>query len=275
MKMLNSPFRWVGGKSRLRKYIIPVFPAHECYVEPFGGAGWVMFGKERSKVEIFNDLDQEVVNFFRVVKGRPADLLQAFKWEIVSRAEFDRLAALDPRELDEVARAHRFYYIIMACWGGELKHPRFQTSIIDGGGANRLIGALCALEDRIAPIHDRLRSVLIENLSWQECIDRYDRAGGLMYIDPPYPGNKCNYFHNMRSQSDHLELAERLANTKCKWVLSSYDREDIHIMYEGFWMMPLRSMSGMKKSDSTSRVENKELLVMNFKPNISLDIDLD
>lgn len=150
-KMLNSPFKWVGGKSRLRSHIIPLLPDHTCYVEPFAGAAWVLFGKAPSKVEILNDIDLDLINFFRVVKERPQELLTSFEWELVSRAEFERLAKCDPDKLDEIQRAHRFYYLIMAGWGGELNYPRFQTSITDGGHGNRLIGALKTLQQRLLP----------------------------------------------------------------------------------------------------------------------------
>jgi DNA adenine methylase len=66
--MLNAPICWMGGKHRLRKEIIKRLPQHTCYVEVFGGAGWVLFGKDPSPVEVYNDIDGELVNFFRVVK---------------------------------------------------------------------------------------------------------------------------------------------------------------------------------------------------------------
>lgn len=112
--MIRSPFKWVGGKSRLRKTIIAMLPPHECYVEVFAGAAWVLFGKQPSKVEVLNDIDGEVINFFRVVKEQPEDLIASFEWDLVSREEFERLRDLDPKTLDPVARAHRFYYLIMA-----------------------------------------------------------------------------------------------------------------------------------------------------------------
>jgi DNA adenine methylase len=265
--MINSPLKWVGGKSRLRKFIVPLFPEHTCYVEPFAGAGWVLFGKKPSEVEILNDIDQEVVNFFRTVKNNPEALIQSFDFELVGRAEFDRLAKLDPSQLNEIERAHRFYYLIMAGWGGELRYPRFQTSITDGGHGNRLIGAINTLKERLTPVHDRLKTVLIENLDWKKCIDRYDREGTLMYLDPPYPDNKCNYFHNMRDAGDHEDLASRLKNAACKWILSSYDKEDVRSLYPDNFIIPISSMSGMKsKKDQPERVLNQEILVMNFVP---------
>lgn len=264
---LNSPIKWVGGKSRLRKYIIPLLPEHTCYVEPFAGAAWVLFGKPPSDVEILNDKEQELVNFFQVVKEKPEALIASFEWELVSRAEFERLANLEPTQLTDLQRAHRFYYLIMAGWGGELHYPRFQTSITDGGHGNRLFGALKTLRQRLEPIHKRLSTVIIENLDWQDCIDRYDRQGTVMYIDPPYPGNGCNYSHNMRDWEAHKLLAERLSHTRCKWILSSYDKEEIRDLFAQYNFTPIQSSSGMStEKNGGTRVLNLEILVTNFKP---------
>lgn len=267
-QMINSPIKWIGGKSRLRKQIIALLPAHTCYVEPFAGAAWVLFGKPLSDVEILNDKEQELINFFRVVKEKPEELIASFDLELVSRAQFDRLADLDLSTLTDVQRAHRFYYIIMAGWGGELQYPRFQTSITDGGHGNRLIGALKTLRQRLQPIHDRLRTVIIENLDWQECVDRYDRQGTVMYVDPPYPGNKCNYSHNMREWDAHNLLFERLKKARCQWILSSYDKPEIREQVKQFFITSVQSSSGMNtEKNGSTRVMNKEIIITNFEPN--------
>ena len=73
-QMISSPFKWIGGKSRLRKEIIAILPEHTCYVEPFAGAAWVLFGKPLSDVEVLNDIDQELTTFCRVVKEKPVPL---------------------------------------------------------------------------------------------------------------------------------------------------------------------------------------------------------
>lgn len=265
--MVNSPFKWVGGKSRLRKQIISLLPKHTCYVELFAGAAWVLFGKPPSDVEVLNDIDQELVTFFRVVKEKPEELIASFEWELVSRAEFQRLATLDPKKLTDVQRAHRFYYLIMAGWGGELKYPRFQTSISDGGHGNRLIGALETLRGRLTPVHNRLRTVIIENLDWRKCIDRYDRSNTIMYVDPPYPDNGANYAHNMREWKEHQELADRLHNTQCRWILSSYDIPEVRALYLQNYVVAVQMASGMKtKKNGSERVINKEVLITNFLP---------
>lgn len=264
-KMLNSPIKWVGGKSRLRKQIIDLLPPHTCYVEPFAGASWVLFGKPPSNVEVLNDIDQDLINFFRVVKSSPEQLIASFEWELVSRAEFERLAQLDTTQLTDIQRAHRFYYLIMAGWGGELHYPRFQTSINDGGHGNRLFGGLQTLRERIKPVYERLRTVIIENLDWQECIDRYDRPGTVMYLDPPYPENGCNYVYNMRDKAAHEALAERLKRTQCKWILSSYDTAFVHTLFSDYSISPVQSFSGMNtEKNGSTRVLNKEVLITNY-----------
>lgn len=272
-EMVNSPFKWVGGKSRLRKHIIALLPVHTCYVEPFAGAAWVLFGKPPSDVEVLNDIDHELVNFFRVVKEKPEELISSFEWELVARVEFERLSSLDPIKLTDVQRAHRFYYLIMAGWGGELKYPRFQTSITDGGHGNRLIGALKTIRARLQPVHARLSTVIIENLDWRDCITRYDRPTTVMYVDPPYPDNGCNYAHNMRDWEEHRELADLLRQTQCKWILSSYDNPDIRTLYAQNYIISVQSFSGMKtKKESRERVVNREVLITNYLPD-SVPVD--
>ena len=263
--MINSPFKWVGGKSRLRKQIIELLPAHSCYVEPFAGAAWVLFGKPPSDVEVLNDIDQDLITFFRVVKENPEELIASFEWELVSRAEFERLAKLDATQLTDVQRAHRFYYLIMASWGGEFHYPRFQTSIEDGGHGNRLFGALQTLRKRVMPVYERLRTVIIENLDWRECIDRYDRPGVVMYIDPPYPENGCNYKYNMREKDAHDALAQRLHGTRCQWIVSSYDTPYVRSLFDGYTVIPVQSASGMlTEKNGNTRVINREVLITNF-----------
>jgi DNA adenine methylase len=270
-RMLNSPFKWVGGKSRLRKFIIPMIPPHTCYVEPFAGAAWVLFGKPKSDVEVLNDIDQELTTFFRVVRENPEELIASFEWGLASRAEFERLASIDPGTLSDTQRAHRFYYLIMAGWGGEAAYPRFQTSIRDGGHGNRLIGALKTLRQRLTPIHERLQTVIIENLDWRDCIERYDSPKTLMYLDPPYLRNGANYKFNMRGERDHQSLAEQLKETNCLWILSSYDTTDIRQMFDGYAITPIRSSSGMQTSQAEQeagrkRTINREVLITNFTP---------
>jgi DNA adenine methylase len=116
---MDAPICWLGGKRRLRKTIIKLIPEHTCYVEVFGGAGWVLFGKEPSKAEIYNDIDGELVNFFRIVKNCHRAFLQAYDLMLVSRKLFTDFVNTDPADLDEIQRAVRFFYIIKTAFGGK------------------------------------------------------------------------------------------------------------------------------------------------------------
>jgi len=118
---------------------------------------------------------------------------------------------------------------------------------------------------RLRPIHARLQTVIIENLDWGKCVDRYDREGTVMYLDPPYPGNKVNYAHNMREWGAHQELAERLGRTNCLWILSTYDTPEMHNLFAGYEITKIKSSSGMNtKKRSKTRVTNREILVTNY-----------
>lgn len=262
--MIRSPIKWVGGKSRLRKTIIKMMPAHECYVEVFGGAGWVLFAKEPSAVEVLNDIDGELMNFYRILKTAPDELIVSFRWDLASREEFARLLNLDPATLDPLERAHRFYYLIMSSWGGELGSARFQTSISDQGHGNRLIGALRALEERLRPAHRRLQTVVIENLTWQDCVSRYDDTRTFFYLDPPYLGNKCNYQHNMKTMDEHVLLASRLQSTRARWLLSTHDMAAIRDLFSDHYFTPVSFPSGM----AGNGYKNREVLVTNYVPDI-------
>jgi DNA adenine methylase len=266
---IRSPFRWVGGKSRLRKKIIALLPLHECYVEVFGGAAWVLFGKSPCRVEVLNDIDGDVVNFFRVVKEKPEEFLESFEWTIVSRNIFQTLREQPPDHLSDLQRAHRFYYLTMAGWGGEFSSPRFQTSVSDGGHGNRLIGALKTLPQRIMPVYQRLQTVIIEDLDWRACLARYDKGYEekrvVMYLDPPYPQNNCNYQHNMRQWKEHEELARALRSLRSRFVLTSYNLPEIRAIYDGFFITEVDFAAGMPTGEK-ERSRNHEIIVTNYDP---------
>lgn len=159
----------------------------------------------------------------------------------------------------------------MAAWGGELGTARFQTSISDGGHGNRLVGALKTLRERILPVHERLQTVIIENLTWQECITRYDRPYDdkkvVMYLDPPYLNNKVNYQHNMRSLHEHGDLVKALGKLQARFVLSSPDLPEVRELYShsNFHIKSIDFAAGMPNRNN-GRSRNREIIVTNFMP---------
>src|ERR1700730_701979 len=113
-----GPIAYIGGKQRLSRQIIALFPPHDTYVEPFAGGAQVFFHKEPSTVEVLNDLDGEVVNFLRICQWHHEELIRFMKYLVVSRSWFDLLAKTDPATLTDIQRAGRFLYLQKNAFGG-------------------------------------------------------------------------------------------------------------------------------------------------------------
>ena len=257
--MLRSPLRWVGGKSRLRDTIISRFPPHICYVEVFGGAAWVLFGKDpsTSRSEVLNDLDGDLVNFWRVVKHRSAEFTEMASWLIASRELFEEWRPLPP-EKDEVWRALRFYAVIRMAFGAKRTHNHFGMRRTE-----RPAIYWPTVRDDVERIVSRLRLVWIESEPWDQCIDRYDQPATFFYADPPYVGSASkNYQHNMRTE-DHEALAERLARAKAKWLLSYGDHSSIVKLYRrrGITIERVRVRYGLQGGLGPAQ---RELLIRNY-----------
>jgi len=147
---------WMGGKSRLAKHIIERIPEHECYVEPFCGAAWVLFKKPGSKVEVINDINKEVVTLYRCLQWHLEEFVRYFKWVLVARDEFARLKAANPDTLTDIQRAARFYYIQQACFGGRITGPTFGYSASLPSKLN-----LLRIEEYLSAAHLRLAQVYV------------------------------------------------------------------------------------------------------------------
>lgn len=225
--MLRSPLRWVGGKYRVRDKIIPLFPAHTCYVEVFSGAAWVLFGKppETSKAEVLNDLDGELVNFWRVVKHRCAEFSEAAAWMLASRELFECTRQLDGVG-DEIARAVKFYSVLRLAYGAKRVKNHFGIR-----REKRPEIHWPLLREEVAKIVARLRLVWIEQLPWDRCIATYDRKETFFYLDPPYRCEGSKSYRHMFTDDDHRALAEALLRAKGKWLLSYNDDPFIRNLY--------------------------------------------
>lgn len=111
-KPIRSPLAgWMGGKLQLSKRIVAAIPEHTCYVEPFAGAAWVLFRKLESDVEVINDINRELVTFYRCIQHHLEEFVRYFKWVLVARDEFERLKRVEPDTLTDIQRAARFYYL--------------------------------------------------------------------------------------------------------------------------------------------------------------------
>ena len=216
--------RWHGGKWLLAPWIISHFPAHQVYVEPFGGAASVLMRKERSYAEVYNDLDQSVVGLFRVLRSdRAADLVEALRLTPFARVEFAE--AYQPCE-DPVEAARRLVIRSFMGFGsnGHNKLTGFRANSNRSGTtpAHDWVN----YPDSLAMVVDRLSGVTIENKDARAIMTQHDGEQTLHYVDPPYvmetrSDEGADYAHEL-SDDDHKEILTFLRGLRGMVVLSGY-----------------------------------------------------
>jgi DNA adenine methylase len=233
--VITSPaFRYHGGKFRLSPWVQQHLPPHRTYVEPFGGAAGVLLTKPRSYAEVYNDLDGDVVNFFRVLQT-PSDrdrLIELCQLTPYARAEFD--LAWDATD-DAVERARRL--LIRAQMGfGSAGATKGKTGFrID---SQRAYGTAQHLWTRfpagLADVAERFAGVLIENRSAIEVMQQHDTPQTLHYVDPPYvhstrvmQAGKAGYYRHEMTEADHKQLLDCIVSLAGMVVVSGY-RTDLY-----------------------------------------------
>lgn len=233
-----------------------MIPDHVCYVEPFCGAAHVFFRKPPSKIEILNDLDGELMNFFRCAQTVPEAVARSLAAMPRSRRLHSVLKRLDLDCLDPIQRAARFAYLVQQSFGG-LPAKGFSSAKQKGGRGTR---SSDAISDAVRACAAHLDRTTLECLDWQECLDKYDAPTTFFYLDPPYLGADVGYKHNL-SEEDHRHLAERLKKLRGKWLLTIGDSVLMRELYRGY---PRRQISTAQSLKKGSRDHFRELIVRGF-----------
>lgn len=236
--------RYYGGKGRLAKKVIALFPRHVCYVEPYGGAASVLLQKPASYAEVYNDLYHEVVSFFRVLREQPAELIAQIELTPFAREELMRAA--EPTE-DEVELARRLY---VRSWQGR---GRLGTKGAGGWRFSRTDARSTTVVDdwtntrHLWTVAERFRQVQIECDDALRVIGRFDEATTLFYVDPPYPAStRCKrwrsegYVHEM-SDDDHRELATVVRGIEGMAIISGYRCELYDALYADWERVELQA----------------------------------
>ena len=225
-------------------------------MEAFAGGAKVFFRKPPSKVEVLNDLDGEIVNFYRVCQQHHEELLRYFKYVVVSRQWFDLLKRTDPSTLTDIQRAARYLYILRNCFASLVRNPVYHRNVIQPPSFN-----LESLPELIENAHKRLERVQLECASYDEVIHRFDRPTTLFYLDPPYWGRKL-YRHNL-GEADFAKLAGQLKEIRGKFILSLNDVPEVRKLFGGFHILGVELHYTSQKAAGK---RYKEVLIMNFKP---------
>jgi DNA adenine methylase len=249
-----GPLSYLGGKNRAASKIISLIPEHNCYIEPFCGGAQVFFHKEPSKVEILNDLDEEIFNFLRVCQIHHHELVSYLQFCVASRKWFELFEAQDPKTLSDIQRAARFFYLQKNCFAGLVRRQHFKVSVSDGSNYNphRIPMILhCA--------HERLLGVQLDCRPYQEILSRYDRPDTFFYLDPPYFG--LPYYKFNFAERDFAELVSLLKNLKGRFLLSLNDMPEVRRIFNDFKIQGLTlSYSSQRKAGKVF----KEVLISNY-----------
>ncbi|NEP85926.1 MAG: DNA adenine methylase [Okeania sp. SIO2C2] len=267
-------FGWYGGKFNHLDWLLPLLPKTQHYCEPFGGSAAVLLNRKPSAVETYNDLDGEVVNFFRMLRDSQEELIQAIALTPFSREEF-KIALTPPTEkISDLERARRFFVrarqvrtgLAQTASVGRWAHCKLTTRAGMAGAVSRWLGSVEGLSE----IVQRLLRVQIENSPAIEVIKRFDSEETLFYCDPPYPHDsrtdKKAYGYEM-TDDEHRKLAEVLHSVQSKVAISGYHCQLFDTLYQDWYCIDAPA----KKAHSTNtRTDGKkqnrvEVLWLNYQ----------
>lgn len=255
MTRVNPLVPWIGGKRRLAKHLLPLFPEHSCYVEPFCGAAALFFMKDQVEAEVLNDINGDLVSLYRVVQNHLDEFVRQFRWALSSRQIYGWMneAAIEP--LTDIQRAARFYYLQKLGFGGKVDGRTFGTATTSPPRLN-----LLRIEEDLSAAHLRLSRTYIEHLAWDECIRRYDRPHSLFYCDPPYWGTEGYGVGFGLEQYDRM--ADLARTIRGRMIISVNDIPEMRKAFAGLKMETLGityTVGGAGKG-----AQRQELVIKNF-----------
>ena len=265
VKGIRPPVKWHGGKHYLWKWITAQFPAHNTYVEPFGGAASVLLNKKPAQVEVYNDLDKRITRLFRVIRDNGDELRRRLSLTPYSEVEFD--LAAEPSD-DEIEQARRDFVRWRLSVGGRGTGFSLTLHRVRRGMADVVSGYLSAIDMHLPMIAERLRTVQITDRPALDVIRKWDSPDTLFYCDPPYvhdtraEGSQDVYGVEL-SADDHRKLAETLNNCKGKVVLSGYPSPLYQELYKS-WRQEWTEIPN-HAAGGASKAMMKEVLWFNWE----------
>jgi DNA adenine methylase len=259
---MESPFGWPGGKRNLKRTLLAAIPEHKAYVEVFAGSAKLLFAKAPSPWEIINDINDDLVNFFRVAKHRPSELAERLEHDLIAAGRFTELKHEQLRG-GEIERALRFAYLTWYSFGSKGEHfASLQIKHLAKARAP-IKRSLIRVRTLLADVAERLRSVLVENRDFADCIRRYDSRDTFFYCDPPYSDFQDNGRYKPMGARNR-ELFQVLAGIKGKFLLSFDDSAEIRALCREF-KFGVTAVNVAYSLNGEKRSVGKEVLISNYR----------
>ncbi|HBF89380.1 MAG TPA: methyltransferase [Bacteroidales bacterium] len=257
---MKTPITYYGGKQMLVKHLLLLIPAHRLYCEPFFGGGALFFAKPKSEVEVINDLNGEVINFYKVLKTNFKELEKEVKATLHSRELYNKAREIykNPTKHSELKRAWAFWTLTNQGFAGMITSWGF-------GNTPSKEKSLANKRDAFTPDYaDRLRTVQIECNDALKVMDRCDGKDTFFYLDPPYFNSDMGHYKGY-TEADYTKLLEKAAKLKGKFLLSSYPSAVLNkFLKKHKWYVQkiTKSVAVTKYTDK----QKTEMMVSNYNP---------
>ena len=249
---MKAILKYPGAKNRIADWICSYIPSHEVYVEPYAGSLAVFFSKTPARIETLNDLDGNVVNYFRVIRDKHEELEKALKQTPYARDEY--YSAFEQSEIiTDVERARRF---AVRCWQGFGCSNLYRNGFRSSQQANgpHTTKEWREIPERIKWASDRLLNAQIENLPAVELLKRYNTPDVFVYADPPYlhGTRKDHLYKHELEDGEHCELLELLKYHPGKVMISGYDNDLYNNMLTGWRKESIAAQAerGLKRTET-------------------------
>lgn len=249
---MDSLISWIGGKKQLRQIISDQIPSDiNGYIEVFGGAGWILFYKEKwADVEVYNDIDSRLTNLFLVVKYHPAEMKKELEFMIHSRSLFEEIR--EQKGLTDIQQAARFFYLIKRSFGSQGDHFGRSAKSNPAKSLNNMLR-------HVQHVSDRLDRVTLENRDYREILEFYDLEKNFFFLDPPYRQG-----HQYKSgRMDYEDFIERLKNLKARFLLTLDDHPKNRKLFKQFNIQPIERVNGINRKNIVNNIY-KELIIKNY-----------
>jgi DNA adenine methylase len=224
--VLRNPIRYIGAKAALAPKLAAMLPPHQVYVEVFGGAAHLLFRKQRSPIEVYNDLDGRLANLFHVLRDHFDDLAARLRWTLYARSAHAAWRRIGPSG-DPIEDALRIFYLLLSSMAGDPSsswaHSRLRSHAREYEKAKALLHQVAA----------RFQGVAIEQRDFREIIPRWDGPDTVFFCDPPYYGVAGSQFWRF-SEKDHADLAALLTGIEGEALVTYYDHPQIRSLYRGW-----------------------------------------
>jgi DNA adenine methylase len=237
--LVKSPVTYFGGKQKLVEWIEGFFPPHKKYIEVFGGGGSIVIGKVPSIVDVYNDIDENIVNMFKVIQC--PDMFAEFYKRIlflpysrhIKVSSWERCINNRPDQYDPISHAVDLYVTIRQGFSGTVDSTSWSYGVKSPLG----LSAWNSSKAQMKLLHDRLSHIKIESMDFLELIDKYDDDDSLFYLDPPYimDTRRGGEYLNEIDDSLHVKMVDKLLSIKGNAVVSGYDHQLYDALVDNGW----------------------------------------